>query len=115
MDFVGMLNLLWCNYVSGQSFEDVAEICLSNQYFLFPDVCFATIEYWYERFATDFSYFNFNTIIDFVNIILRMEYLMTVKSKHPLWTINHYMDALKISEDTAKWYLHNLMIRRPGQ
>ncbi|KAI4473578.1 hypothetical protein M0802_016043 [Mischocyttarus mexicanus] len=115
MEFQHMLHSLWYFYSNGTSVHNAAQLFMSKRYFQFSDVCFATIQYWFQRFATNFCYPECIRIINIINVGLRMECLLKLQPVHPSWTIYHYMDALKLPKNTAEWFLRTLHKINSGQ
>ncbi|KAI4480484.1 hypothetical protein M0802_014175 [Mischocyttarus mexicanus] len=97
-----MLDSIYHLYIRNMSFEDSVEFCMYQKIFQYPDVCAVTIKYWFQKFSSNFCYLKFDATKEPISILLRMEFLLKVKPKCQLWTIDHYMDALKVSEATAK-------------
>lgn len=109
MEFEILMQSLWILFKSGKDVHNSACFLMSKQYFRFPDVASATVAYWFERFNSNLSFFNDCLgIISFISLNLRLEFLSALKNVYPSWTIEHYMDALKLSRQTMEWYIRTL-------
>ncbi|KAI4480003.1 hypothetical protein M0802_014181 [Mischocyttarus mexicanus] len=103
-----LLRLLWHFYINETSVDKAAQWCLVKRVFRHPEVCFVTTHYWYQRFSTNFCYPQCFRTIDIYKPYIQIEVLTALKSLYPHWNIFCFMDAIKVSKDTIKWYFHNL-------
>ncbi|KAI4486398.1 hypothetical protein M0802_012289 [Mischocyttarus mexicanus] len=88
------------NFNSGISVINTAEELMSMNYFVFPDVCLAAVEYWFNIFTED------NTIrICYLNCTFRLKFFSELIKKYPTWTTAHFKDALKVSDTSIYAYM----------
>ncbi|KAI4481166.1 hypothetical protein M0804_009792 [Polistes exclamans] len=103
--FTTVLRLLWKNHQRGISVENSATEFLSKDYFVYPDVCLAVINYW-------FRFFNEHPTIEypetFVTYEERLAFLFVLLRDNSTWTTLYYMDALKVSRGTIYNYMARL-------
>ncbi|KAI4481165.1 hypothetical protein M0804_009791 [Polistes exclamans] len=103
-----VLRLLWKNFQKGISIENSATEFLSKDYFEYPDVCFALIDYWYTFFYWRPSRFSNEFALNFITLEERLFFLSTLLRDHTTWTTPYYMDALKVSRGTIFNYMARL-------
>ncbi|KAI4475256.1 hypothetical protein M0802_015224 [Mischocyttarus mexicanus] len=115
MEFPRMVHILWHFYIHNTSVQDVALYLMSRHCFQLHEVCLATVEYWFQRFSSNFHYTRDKRITESTNIYLRIECLKALQILHPSWTAYHYMDALKVPKELAEWYLKKILRSRRDQ
>ncbi|KAI4480001.1 hypothetical protein M0802_014182 [Mischocyttarus mexicanus] len=115
IDFKHMIRILWNHYSAGGSVTNTIELLLPKKYFQFPEVCSATVAYWFHRFSNDFYFPAIIPIIRSVSFNLRVEFVMAMTISFPAWTKYHYMDALKINPDAVETYLGIVEKYKSGQ
>ncbi|KAI4496415.1 hypothetical protein M0804_000225 [Polistes exclamans] len=100
-----ILKIIWIHFRRQESVEDTRKVLTPLGCFTYREVCVATIEYWFERFRVDFNYFSLEEPLKTVGPILSLQFLSALRTKYPTWTIDHYMDAIRLPLKTVKWYL----------
>ncbi|KAI4481167.1 hypothetical protein M0804_009793 [Polistes exclamans] len=109
MEFDLLMHSLWFLWKSDIGVYNSTRLLVSKQCFRFPEVASVTVEYWFERFNTNLRFFHECLgIINFISLNLRLQFLSALKDAYPSWTVDQYMDALKLSKLTMKWYLKTL-------
>ncbi|KAI4481056.1 hypothetical protein M0804_009682 [Polistes exclamans] len=107
LDFEEALETLWKYFKSDMNVNDTANEFISLGYFDFPDVCLMTVQYWFDKFKLDISYYETGKKLQ-INHNLRMPFLMSLVKKYPLWTTRHYADALRVDDSTVREYMRHL-------
>lgn len=100
-----ILKIIWIHFRRCESVEDTRKVLTPFGCFRHQEVCIATIEYWFERFRVDFDYFSCDEALEIIGPILRLQFLSALRKKYPIWTTNHYIEAIRLPENTVKWYL----------
>ncbi|KAI4474202.1 hypothetical protein M0804_014965 [Polistes exclamans] len=111
---------LWINFKRGISVENTAEGLLLLGYYEFPEVCSASIKYWFNVFIEyELEYSRLNRLF-----LIRPgqieEFLLQLLVENPSWTTDHYIDALKgtihnihyFMEKIGYIYMHGIWCKR---
>ncbi|KAI4473102.1 hypothetical protein M0804_015487 [Polistes exclamans] len=90
------------------SVDNTVQELLSQEYYEFPEVCSASIKYWFNVFIEDeFKYSHLNGLY-FVRFGQIGEFLLQLLIENPSWTTDHFMDALKATNETIHKYMKEL-------
>ncbi|KAI4480008.1 hypothetical protein M0802_014178 [Mischocyttarus mexicanus] len=105
MDFKGILDILWNLYVGGSNVNDVIHFLMFRRYFEYPEVCSVTTRFWFHKFSTSIHYPDFQSMVRIFRYFLCKIFITSIKSSCPSWTIDYYMDALKLPKQTIEMYM----------
>lgn len=100
-----ILKIIWIHFRRHESVEDTRKVLTPMGCFRYPEVCVATIEYWFERFMVDFNYFSWEETLETIGPVLSLQFLLALRTKYPTWTIDQYIDAIRLRPKIVKWYL----------
>ncbi|KAI4480006.1 hypothetical protein M0802_014174 [Mischocyttarus mexicanus] len=105
MNFKGILDILWNLYVGGSNVNDVIQFLMFRRHFEYPEVCSVTTRFWFEIFSTNLYYPEFQAMTRTYRYFLCTIFITSIKSSYPSWTIDYYMDALKLPKQTVEMYM----------
>ncbi|KAI4476288.1 hypothetical protein M0804_013704 [Polistes exclamans] len=103
-----ILGNLWKNFIRGISVDNTAQELLSLDYYEFPEVCLATIKFWFNVFIEDELQNRQFSLINNARFRQHKDFLLQLLAENPTWTTAHYMDALKENDQIIRNYITKL-------
>ncbi|KAI4481062.1 hypothetical protein M0804_009688 [Polistes exclamans] len=79
-----------------------------NGHFAKFKICAATVKYWFRTFTEYPKLFPSESIEVSISIAERLSFLNELIRNNPFWTIEDFMDALKLSHCTIRRYINRL-------
>ncbi|KAI4475602.1 hypothetical protein M0804_014207 [Polistes exclamans] len=108
LNFTDVLRKLLENFKTGISIRNTSDELMLLGYYEFPDVCLATIEFWFNTFL---KYDHYNHRLFTLNFITRddlKEFFLELIAKNPSWTTAHFVDAFKVNNKIIYNYMDYL-------
>ncbi|KAI4476300.1 hypothetical protein M0804_013716 [Polistes exclamans] len=103
-----ILAKMWLNFLNGISVDNTAQELLSLDYYEFPEVCLATIKFWFNVFIEDDLENLDLSLLHSVRFRQFKEFLSQLLVENPSWTTAHYVDALKETDQIIRHYMKKL-------
>ncbi|KAI4481204.1 hypothetical protein M0804_009830 [Polistes exclamans] len=91
-----ILKVLVENHKKGTNAVDTAVKLLVKKHYRYPEVCVASVNYWFDFFTEHPNYFSTETNEFYVRFEERLAFLSVLLETNPFWTIDHFKDALKL-------------------
>ncbi|KAI4481065.1 hypothetical protein M0804_009691 [Polistes exclamans] len=95
-------------YQNRISAEETAATLFLNSYFENLEVCVAVINYWFRFFDKYPTHRLLKSEEFFVCMEVRLDFISSLLKNNPFWTMNHLMDALKLSRRILNAHIQRL-------